>query len=115
MPTNAVRFGVNLMPQTWVEQSIKVGQALMTHREFRWAGAPERARGAHPGTVSRTYSPGAGLSTGYRSLPSSPGGDFRSPARAVTQSAHASHQLPCCLSAPASHSSGSAPGGPPVQ
>jgi len=32
MPANAVRFGVNLMPQNWVGQSIKVGPDLMTHR-----------------------------------------------------------------------------------
>jgi hypothetical protein len=41
--------------------------------------------------------------------------DRLSPERSATQSAQGSHQLPGCRCAPASHSSGSAPDGPPVQ
>ncbi|WP_206443101.1 LLM class flavin-dependent oxidoreductase [Candidatus Protofrankia californiensis] len=32
MSNDNVRFGVNLMPQTWVDQPVKSGAALLTHR-----------------------------------------------------------------------------------
>src|SRR5581483_5800957 len=59
---------------------------------------------------SCTYVPGAGHSAGWLALPRAVGAGFSSPARAMTQSAQWSHQVPSCRVLAARHSSASGPG-----